>query len=127
MVSIETIRQFVKTHPRKAVIVAVAVIVYAAVNVWVYRVATSGRASSPSTAPIRVDTDKSLAPQARDVKPTATPTPTPRPTGPGTFACSPEGVCNLYSDEMRKTSCTTTFADTLCLDQCTDSTKRCSK
>lgn len=127
MVSIEAIRQFVKAHPLKVAIIAIAVIVYAAVNVWVYRIATSRRTTQRSEAPIHVDTDTSLAPQRRENKPTATPTPTPRPTGPGKFACSPEGVCNLYSDEVRKTYCTQTYADALCLDQCADPTKRCSK
>lgn len=123
MIVLDAIRQFVQTHPKKAALIAAAVILYAALNVWVYRIATSGR----SVLPIRINTDKSTSPQAREQKPVATPTPTPRPTGPGDYACSPEGVCNLYSDEMRKQYCTTTYADPGCLDQCGDKAKQCSK
>jgi hypothetical protein len=54
-----------------------------------------------------------------------TPTPTPRPTGPGQYACSPIGTCKDYSDEVRKASCTATYADMFCLDQCKDTTKQC--
>ncbi len=120
---IDSIRQFLQTHPKKAALIAGAVILYAVLNVWVFRIATSGR----SVLPIRINTDKSTSPQAKEQKPVATPTPTPRPTGPGVYACSPEAACNLYSDTMRKQYCTTTYADSLCLDQCGDKTKQCTK
>lgn len=126
MLSIDTVRRFIQTHPRKVAIVAAAVIVYAALNVWVFRYATSGRVASPMEA-IKSGGFPSAAPKALETKPTATPTPTPRLTGPGTYACSPEGVCNLYSDQMRKDYCTQTYADALCLDQCADPAKRCSR
>jgi len=54
-----------------------------------------------------------------------TPTPTPRLTGPGQYACSPIGTCKDYSDEVRKASCTVTYADKFCLDQCKDAAKQC--
>lgn len=54
--------------------------------------------------------------------------PTPRPTGPGTYACSPQGVCNHYKNpENEEFDCPVTFADLHCLDQCEDLTKRCKK
>ena len=99
----------------------VGVAAYAFLNVWVFRYATSSR------KPEGTKTDKSSAPQAREQKPIATPTPTPRPTGPGVYACSPEAACNLYSDTMREQYCTTTYADSLCLDQCADKAKQCAK
>ncbi len=55
-----------------------------------------------------------------------TPTPTPRPTGPGRYACDPNGICGDYGDEQRK-SCPVTFADRYCLDSCGDKTKWCSQ
>lgn len=150
MLSLQTVRQFVKSHPRRAAVIGAAALAYALLNVWVYRYATSRGASSPmaaiqsfftkklpdaiksggfpdSSAPIRVDTGKSIAPAAGEAKRKATPTPTPRPTGPGVYACSPEGVCNLYSDEMRRQYCAKTYADPLCLDQCADRANQCSK
>lgn len=56
-----------------------------------------------------------------------TPTPTARPTGPGPFACSPDGTCNRYGEDARKQYCTVAFADSLCLDNCDDTSKRCTK
>lgn len=56
-----------------------------------------------------------------------TPIPTAHLLGPGPYACSPEGICNLYSDDVRKTACTVTFADWQCLDSCADTAKRCTK
>lgn len=98
------------------------VILYAFLNVWVFRYATSSR------QPEGARTQKSVVPpQAREQKLAATPTPTPRPTGPGVYACSPEAACNLYSDTMRGQYCTTTYADSLCLDQCEDKAKQCTK
>lgn len=148
MLSLQTIRQFIQTHPRRVAVIIAVIVVYAVLNVWVYRYATGNNASSPMAAiqsfftkklpeaiksggfpsgstPLRIDTGKSLTPSSREVKPTTTPT--PRPTGPGNYACSPEGVCNLYSDEMRTQYCRKTYADPLCLDQCADPAKRCSK
>lgn len=119
---IESIRQFVQAHPKKIALIAGAVILYAFLNVWVFRYATSSR------QPEGASTQQSVvAPQAREQKLAATPTPTPRPTGPGVYACSPEAVCNLYSDAMRESYCTTTYADSLCLDQCGDKAKQCTK
>ncbi|MCX6792120.1 MAG: hypothetical protein NT149_03735 [Candidatus Gottesmanbacteria bacterium] len=78
-------------------------------------------------------------------KPTSTPLPTPTlppastpplastplsaPTslqGPGTYACDPDGICNDYSDQMRK-NCPKTFADTTCLGMCGTPSVRCPK
>lgn len=56
------------------------------------------------------------------------PSPTPRPKGPGTYACSPAGVCNEYADPKKEEyGCPVTFADRLCLDSCNDVAKRCTK
>ncbi len=122
MIALDTIRQFIQTHPRKAAVLAVAVILSAGLTVWVLRFATSGRAPSPIRA-----RQSFPSPTTDDRKPTATPTPTPRPDGPGDYACAPEGVCNLYSDEVRNQYCTTTYADPGCLDACGDAAKRCTK
>lgn len=54
--------------------------------------------------------------------------PTPRPKGPGTYACSPSGVCNEYDDPKKEGyGCPVTFADRFCLDSCSDLAKRCAK
>lgn len=115
------------------VIVFVGVILYAAFNVWVFRLSKSGNAPSPSALWQKMTksgtgfpgiTEQSSPPSR---KPTPTPTPTPRPKGPGDYACSPEGVCNLYGEEQRKEFCTQTYADSLCLDECGDKEKQCSK
>ncbi|MEK9143029.1 MAG: hypothetical protein AAB481_00145 [Patescibacteria group bacterium] len=121
------------------VIVTVGILLYAAFNVWVYQYSTSGKGSS-SPAVIRqavtspgagfnVLKGNSLPKQGVTFTgtPAATPTPTPRPAGPGQYACSPEGTCNVYSDGTRKQYCTTTYADNRCLDQCGDKEKQCKK
>lgn len=95
-------------------IIALCVLLYAAFNLWVYRFAINGKASSPTTLWQTVTSSPS-------------PTPTPRPTGPGEYACSPEGDCNVYSNEMRRQYCTQTYADSRCLDQCGDKNKLCTK
>ncbi len=57
------------------------------------------------------------------------PTPTPEKplTGPGDYACSPEGMCNLYGDNQRTQYCKDTFADPFCLLQCGNKAKQCTK
>lgn len=128
MLSFDTIRQLIRTHPGKVALVAIAAVLYIAFNVWFYFFTTSGGLKTNPITTITekiksFDSPKSSSPQ----RPTPSPTPTPRPTGPGAYACDPYGQCNLYSDEMRKQYCTVTFADSLCLDQCADTTKRCIK
>jgi len=48
----------------------------------------------------------------------------PRPTGPGINACDPLGKCNSYADP-KSSACPVTFADTGCLNQCSDPKNRC--
>lgn len=130
---------------------------YVAFNVWAYRYAKSGKAPSPAAIWQRATkgvsgfqrltgsrpvTSLSAPPVPPSFIPTnagiqstipsapsqiPTPTPTPRPTGPGPFACSPDGTCNNYGETMRKQQCLVTFADSLCLDNCDDTSKRCTK
>ncbi|HCX25388.1 TPA: hypothetical protein DHT69_00875 [Candidatus Collierbacteria bacterium] len=57
--------------------------------------------------------------------PPITPTPTARLTGPGQYACSALGGCKDWDPQILKENCTVTFADRNCLDQCSDTTKRC--
>lgn len=114
-------------------VVAALTIGYGLFNFWVYRWATSGKAPSPKEIWQKVTTlsegfSELKAPSSSPIIPTSSPAPTPsvRPTGPGSYACSAEGDCNLYSDEMRK-GCPATFADSRCLDSCGDTGKRCKK
>lgn len=129
------------------IIVAVGIIVYAAFNVWVYQYSKSGKAPSldairqavlkGDSLPFKAqgkpqgDTFPSVIPANAGIQSTITstpsPTPTPRPTGPGKFACDPLGNCNVYSDEMRRQYCATTYADSRCLDQCGDKENQCKK
>ena len=75
-------------------------------------------------------TDINLEPGNRNQEPTTppslTPTPTTRPTGPGQYACSALGSCKDWDLQIQKENCTVTFADRNCLDQCSDTTKRCN-
>lgn len=73
-----------------------------------------------------IETDKSIAPGYTQTKISPTPTPLPK-NGPKPYACSKEGVCNLYSDQTRKDFCSVTYADPSCLSQCGDTAKRCTK
>ncbi|MBI3343170.1 hypothetical protein HY032_03360 [Candidatus Gottesmanbacteria bacterium] len=83
---------------------------------------------SPNPTPIHIDTGKSIAPGFTPAPSRGAPTPTPTPLqGPGTYACSKEGVCNAYSDQARKDFCTVTYADPTCQGQCGDTAKRCTK
>lgn len=76
--------------------------------------------------PVYVDTGKSLSPRYTPMPPQPSPTPNPVPRqGSGKYACSKEGVCNLYSDQALKDYCTVTYADSNCLGQCGDTAKRC--
>lgn len=127
MLSINSIRQFISAHPRKAAVIAVAVILYAVLNVWVYRWVTSDRRAPKNYQGLTLPKQGETFSDSKSATPRPTPTPTPRPTGPGVYACSPEAACNLYSDAVRQQYCTTTYADSLCLDQCGDAAKRCSK
>lgn len=128
MLSLDTIRQFMRAHPGKALLVAIAAILYIAFNVWFYFFTTSG---GLKTNPVGTYKGLTLPKQGETFsKPkalTPSPTSTPRPTGPGDYACDPYGQCNLYSDAMRSQYCTRTFADSLCLDQCGEKTKQCTK
>lgn len=111
-------------------VVTALTIGYGLFNFWVYRFATSGKAPSPTKIWQTVTKSGTGFPGVTEQSPspprTPSPTPLPRPTGPGNYACSAEGDCNLYSDEMRQ-SCPATFADSRCLDSCTDTGKRCKK
>ncbi len=57
--------------------------------------------------------------------PSAVPSPTPL-LGPGSYACDPFGVCNLY-DESARAGCPKTFADRSCLNECEKKDVRCKK
>lgn len=120
------------------IIVTVGVIVYIAFNLWVYRSATGGNtplrkevwqkvtksgAGFQTVTGLNPATPFSSPPAEQDPAPRDT----PRPTGPGSYACSPEGTCNVYNDETRKQFCTTTYADNRCLDQCGEKEKQCKK
>ncbi|MEK7141013.1 MAG: hypothetical protein AAB800_00535 [Patescibacteria group bacterium] len=109
-------------------IATIGVLIYAAFNLWFYRYSTSGKAPSPKAVWQALKDD---TPPRRGVifTETVTPasTPTPRPTGPGQYACSQEGVCNVYSDAARTQYCTVTFADSRCLDQCGTKENQCKK
>ncbi len=126
---------------------------YVAGNAWLYLSVSGKRGHAPTTVPSAIrrfyeeGTERATTtpgassgqrvtqpsvpgqPETRTSAPTptATPTPTPRPTGPGHFACSAEGDCNLYSDEARKQYCSVTYADNRCLDACGDPATRCRK
>lgn len=51
---------------------------------------------------------------------------TPAPLqGPGKYACSALGGCKDWADAERNENCTVTYADSKCLGQCEDVTKRC--
>lgn len=126
MLLLQTIRQFVQAHPKKIALIAGAVILYAFLNVWVYKrfaLPKPQKTYKGLTLPQQGETFSN----SQHAAPRPTPTPTPRPTGPGVYACSPEAACNLYSDTMRESYCTTTYADSLCLDQCGDKAKQCTK
>lgn len=128
-------------------IIAVAVLLFAAFNVWTFQWAKSGKAPSPeallqtiipprqsfqrlnpATQGLTLPDPNSppVIPNSPPVIP-ASPTPTPRPTGPGEYACDPYGVCNRYENAARKEFCTVTFADRFCLDQCGEKEKQCKK
>ena len=57
------------------------------------------------------------------VKPTPTPTPTPTPI-PTQFACSPQGICQIYYDPVFS-GCPVTYPDPSCSDACGDPANRC--
>lgn len=72
----------------------------------------------------------STVPTSNKTEPTSVSvtSPTPRPKGPGTYACSPSGVCNEYDDPKKEDyGCPVTFADRFCLDSCNDLGERCAK
>lgn len=75
--------------------------------------------------PIAQNQDANNQPMITPTEKIITLTPTPRPTGPGPYACSIGGDCKHWNEQIQKENCTTTFADSNCLDQCTDTTKRC--
>ncbi|MBI3955788.1 hypothetical protein HY339_00875 [Candidatus Gottesmanbacteria bacterium] len=108
------------------ILAVVAGILYLAGNVWLFLRVRKPQPTVPVPAAIRRFYEQEKK-SADTPTPMATPTPTPRPTGPGKYACSAEGDCNLYSDEARRQYCTTTYADSLCLDQCADPATRCGK
>lgn len=130
MLSIDAIRQFIRVHPGKTTLVAIAAVLYIAFNVWFYFFTTSGgfKTNPATTITEKIKNFGALRESSSTPeRPTPSPTPLPRPTGPGVYACDPYGQCNLYSDAMRKQYCTITFADSLCLDQCGEKTKQCTK
>ena len=113
---------------------------FIAINVWVYKLATKGGASS--TVPSSVGSKKSSLPpnvpsgtlaipvlnvDPIPPRPTSTPTPTPTPLqGSGTYACDPFGSCNHYANP-EGIGCPKTFADSQCLGQCGDKSTWCPK
>jgi len=105
-------------------------IAYIALNIGMWRLGGNSQQGAQTVANKNGSAPAGEEPTAiRPIGPSATPlptpTPTPRPTGPGQYACSPIGTCKDYSDEVRKEKCTVTYADSLCLDQCADTTKQC--
>ncbi len=129
MLSLDSVRQFVRTHPGKVFLVAIAATLYIAFNVWVFYFTKSGglKTNPVTTITERIKSFGALRESSStSQRPTPTPTPTPK-TGPGPHGCDPYGVCNLYSAQMLKENCTVTFADSDCLGACTDRTKRCKK
>lgn len=112
------------------ILIFVGLLLYAAFNLWVYRYATGGNAPLPREVWQKV-TKSGAGFQAvtglNPATPSSSPTSSPRPNGPGSYACSPNGTCNVYSDEIRKQYCTTTYEDNRCLDQCEDKSKLCTK
>lgn len=119
------------------IIIVISVFAFAIFNVWIFSQSSKKnnassletiRQSAASSDPTkRVATFPSDDGSKRIPTTIPTATPTPRPTGPGNYACSPDGACNSYSNEMRKQYCTITYADNLCLDQCKDKSKTCTK
>lgn len=133
------------------IVVTVGILVYASFNLLVYRYAKGGKGTSPDADPrqavlkgdslpkqgvtfIGLGSNSGTPPSsahpgkpAVTPTPTLTPSPTPRPTGPGQYACSQEGVCNVYSDAMRSQYCIKTYADSRCLDQCGKKENQCVK
>lgn len=129
MLSIDAIRQVIRTHPVKVKLAAIVAILYVVFNVWFFFAAKSG---GSKTNPVTNVTEKIKnfgSPKDSSLEhPTAPTTPTPTSkTGPGPHGCDPYGVCNLYQPDLLKEACTVTFADSLCLDKCSDPAKRCKK
>ncbi len=46
-------------------------------------------------------------------------------SGTGTFACSPDGQCRAYSEDVIKANCPKRFADVNCSNQCADKSIQC--
>lgn len=113
--------------PKKILIIILVILgigAYAFGSVWVIRMLKNSNVGAASTTNS----------QAEEFSPAATnpPTPTknlppPAPLqGPGEYACDPYGICNHYSDEMRK-FCPVTYADRNCLNKCGDQSTHCSQ
>lgn len=129
------------------VIVIVGIILYAGFNLWVYQNSISGKnpfrtalwhAITSSNSGFGGTSTPSVVPRPSSVipanawiqskiivTPTSPPTPTPL-QGPGTYACDPLGICNLYDNPTGK-GCPKTFADSRCLGQCGDKSNWCPK
>lgn len=129
-------------NPIKLILVSLSLlglIGYIAFNIWLFRSSIFG-SNTVNTVQSIIPSRESPTPtqnipalltplSSKPSLPTApnTPIPTAAPLqGPGRYACDPLGLCNDYSDEMRK-FCTTTFADRHCLNQCGDQTKWCKQ
>ena len=77
----------------------------------------------PTTSLINTNITPSIVPPTPTNKPTPTPTIN---TGPGMYACDPNGICNVYGDPSGSGQCPKTFADIQCLQQCHALAVRCA-
>lgn len=120
-------------------LVILAVAAYSAGSVWIIGIIrgnktlpfiTKQNTAAATTAFPQTDfSDGSQTVQTQTPTPKPTPTPAPTPTpmlGPGTQACDPNGICGVYSDDMRA-PCPRTFADRHCLGMCGTPAVRCPK
>lgn len=109
--------------PVVILLVSLGIVVYIIFIIWFFNSGTIFKKTSNLSGASQMGN-----PTATPVPPTPkTPTPTPTPLqGPGQYACDPQGICNNYSDIMRK-NCPVTFADRNCLEQCGNAAKRCTQ
>lgn len=124
-----------KLRSRRVIVsmVVIATLLYAGVSFIVVKRLAGSKAGQNFSLPALFGKDQ--APTSTPAYPTdeygrrvSVPTPTPTPAkGPGVYACSFEGVCNLYGDKERASYCKETFADPSCLGQCANKEKRCTR
>lgn len=109
-------------------LIGVVLVIYTGFNYWLFvgrNTAAALSSAQHSSFNSNQFPNSGQSAQANGPPPTPLPTPTPL-RGPGQYACDPTGICNDYSDEMRK-NCTFTFADRNCLEQCANPAKRCKQ